>query len=333
MCAKTKRVMMLAELDDQQEADLYLLLTAKEVLSTRDGKPYHRVGFRDASREIVFPIWSDSAWAGPCRDEWQPGTFFKVRAVFRQTQWGPQLEILRIRPVNDEDRRNGFHPGWCLPSSRFDPQAMFDELIALAQHEIDDAGLRDLVLTIYRQNRETLLSLPAAVRHHHAFYGGFLEHVRNVARVCLFLADRYAELYPDLQPPLSKSLILAGALLHDIGKLCELEVRPEGTAYTAAGRLIGHVVQGRDIVRQAAAEVDIDPELLLRLEHLILAHQRLPEWGSPKPPMIPEALLVHYADDLDAKMHACYAALQEEPEGGPFTAGRNALGYPLYRGP
>jgi 3'-5' exoribonuclease len=76
--------------------------------------------------------------------------------------------------------------------------------------------------------------------------------------------------------------------------------------------VIGHILQGRDVVREAAAELEIDPEVLLRLEHVVISHQRLPEWGSPKPPMTPEALLVHYADDIDAKYHQVALDVTEE---------------------
>ena len=99
-------------------------------------------------------------------------------------------------------------------------------------------------------------------------------------RTCCHLADKYGELYNDLDPPLNKDVVIAGAVLHDIGKLRELTVTPAGAEYSAAGSLIGHVLQGRDIVREAAAGRDIDPESLLRLEHVIVAHQRLPEWGA-----------------------------------------------------
>jgi 3'-5' exoribonuclease len=96
--------------------------------------------------------------------------------------------------------------------------------------------------------------------------------------------------------------------------------------------LIGHVLQGRDIVREAAAGSGIDAETLLRLEHVIVSHQRLPEWGSPKPPMTPEALLVHYADDIDAKFHTFYAILRDDAQVGPLTSNKNILRQKVYRG-
>ncbi len=123
-----------------------------------------------------------------------------------------------------------------------------------------------------------------------------------------------------------------GAILHDVGKLRELEQRPEGTVYTASGALIGHMLQGRDIVREAAAACPLPPDTLLRLEHLIIAHQRLPEWGSPKPPMTPEALLVHYADDIDAKFHMMAEVLRNDTSDGPVTSKKNALMQQVYKG-
>ena len=98
--------------------------------------------------------------------------------------------------------------------------------------------------------------------------------------------------------------------------------------------MIGHLLMGRDIVRETAAELDgrLDPETLLRLEHLIIAHQRLPEWGSPKPPMTPEALIVHYADDLDAKFYMMAAILRDDANPGPMTSSKNILRQQVFRG-
>ncbi len=326
------RPVPLCELTNDQEADFFALLTEKQELTTRDGKPYHRVSFRDAQREVNFPIWSDSPLAVQCRNEWTPGQFYKMRAVLRQSNYGAQLEIKKIRPVEDADRKEGFDPLMCQPTSRFDPIEMFAELMNIVEGQIADAALRELVTDILEQHRETLLTLPAARRNHHAFVSGYLEHVLNVARTCCQLADKYTELYNDLEPPINKDVTIAGAVLHDIGKLRELTVTPAGAEYSAAGSLIGHVLQGRDIVREAAAGRKIDAETLLRLEHVIVSHQRLPEWGAPKPPMTPEALIVHYADDLDAKLHMMVACLKDDTTPGPLTSKRNPLAQSVYRG-
>jgi 3'-5' exoribonuclease len=322
----------LSEMTNGQEADLFVLMTAKEELTTRDGKPYFKVGFRDHAREVNFPIWHDSPWGADCREAWQPGTFYKLRAVYRDTNYGPQLELRKIREVCAADQADGFTPAMCLPQTRFDMPAMFAELLSIASERIDDAPLRALVVKLLEANRESLLTLPAATHNHHAFVGGYLEHVLSVTRTCVYLADKYDDYYPEMEPRLNKGLVVAGAILHDIGKLREIEQRPQGAEYTAAGNLIGHILQGRDIVREAAAGSDLDAELLLRLEHIIVAHQRLPEWGSPKPPMTPEALLVHYADDMDAKYHMMVNILREDTNPGPVTSKKNVLYQKVYRG-
>ena len=329
-------IVTLAEMSPGQEADLFLLMTVKEELKTKAGKPYFRVGFRDSGREVSFPIWGDSPWAVDCRDGWNTGVFYKLRAIYRETDFGPQLEIRKIREVVDADVADGFDPMLCLARSRFDPQQMFSELLAIAQQRIENAALRQLVESLLTGNRAALLAHPAARRNHHAYVGGLLEHTLSVTRTCVYLADKYAEYYPQMKPPLDKGLVVAGGILHDIGKLREMDQRPEGATHTAEGSLIGHILIGRDMVREAAAAIkggaSLDAEILLRLEHLIIAHQRLPEWGSPKPPMTPEALLVHFADDIDAKYQMMVAILRDDTNPGPVTSKKNILMQQVYRG-
>lgn len=325
-------IVPLCELQNGQEADLFALLTRKEELTTREGKPYFKVGFRDSQREVVFPVWADSSFAEECRDRWTPGACYKLRAVYRETSYGPQLEIRRIRPVSAADAADGFDPGMFQPRSRFEPEAMFAKLVALAEQRIEDAELRRLVVDILQQNRGRLLTLPGASKIHHAFVGGWLEHVLSVTRTAVFLADKYDDYYPELRPRLNRGLVVAGAILHDIGKLRELVEQPLGAVYTSEGELIGHILQGRDMLREAAAGRPIDPETLLRLEHIIVSHQRLPEWGSPKPPMTPEALLVHYADDLDAKYNMIVAVMSDDQTPGPITSKKNVLQQKFFRG-
>jgi 3'-5' exoribonuclease len=334
----TMPILTLSEMAAGQEADLFLLMTSKEQLTTREGKPYFRVGFRDGTREVVFPIWDNAPWAVDCRDKWTPGAFYKVRAVYRETNYGPQLDIRKIRETCAADAADGFCPTLCLPQSRFDPRQMLDDLLGIARQEIADPAVRALVEGMLGENREALLRVPAARHNHHAFVGGLLEHTLSVTRSALYLAGKYAEYYPEMQPPLDRSLVVAGAILHDIGKIRELDQRPEGTTYTAAGALVGHLLLGRDMLREAAARRaptegwSLAPEALLRLEHLIIAHQRLPEWGSPKPPMTPEALIVHYADDLDAKFSMMVAILASDTNPGPVTSKKNVLMQHVYRG-
>jgi 3'-5' exoribonuclease len=332
MSTKTVSIVPLSQLISGQEADLFALLSTKEELTTRDGKPYFKIAFRDHAREVSFPIWNDSTWAVECRETWRPGGFYKLRAVYRDTNYGPQLDIKKIRATVDADAADGFDPLMCQPQTRFDPGEMFDELLTIARERIDNPALRGLVLDLLEDNRGELLCLPAATRNHHAFVGGWLEHVLSVTRTCAALADKYDAYYPDLKPRLDKGLVVAGGILHDIGKVREIRQEPQGAVYTAEGTLIGHMLQGRDMVREAAVGRGLSAETLLRLEHVVISHQRLPEWGSPKPPMTPEALIVHYADDLDAKIQMMYAALRDDATPGPMTSKKNTLYQQVFRG-
>jgi len=320
----------LCEMSDGQEADLFALLAAKQEATTREGKAYWRVTFRDAKREVSFPIWADSPHLEACRETWQPGEFYKLRALYRETSFGPQLEIRRIRAVTPADAADGFDAAMCLPRSQFESNRLFDAILKIAETEIGDENLRRLVIDLYRQYQEILLTLPAARRNHHAFVGGYLEHVWNVVRNAILLVDKYLADYPNHAALLSRDVVIAGALLHDIGKVQELNLTPAGAEYTAVGELIGHVLLGRDLLREAATRFPLAPETLLRLEHIIVSHQRLPEWGAPKPPMTAEAILIHFADDTDAKLQTAFAALSDGS--GAFTTSRNPLQYKLFRG-
>jgi 3'-5' exoribonuclease len=319
----------LCDLSDGQEADTFALLSQKSEQVTREGKSYWRVTFRDAKREVTFPIWNNSPLYDACSTQWKVGSFYKIRGQYRETSFGPQLEIRNIRLATAEDKKDGFDEWMCLPRTKFDPEQMFTELLELAKTEVRDEKLAALIAELLAQHQDVLLTLPAARRNHHAFLGGWLEHVLSVTRNAIFLADRYSRDYPEL--PLSRDIVVAGAILHDIGKVYEMTTTAAGAEYSPSGELIGHILLGRDMVRAAAARLGIGGETLLRLEHIVVSHQRLAEWGSPKPPMTPEAILVHFADDVDAKFQTVYAALMEKGD-GPFTSGKNPLGYKIFRG-
>ncbi len=141
MPAKTVPMTLLAEMAPGDVGDMFLLMTVKEAATTRDGRPYFKVAFRDAGREVSFPIWEDAAFSSACRDEWEVGAFYKVRARYVETNFGPQLEIEKIRPVQPADERDGFDPLMCTPQSRFDPEEMVAELVGLVRRHVTDAAL------------------------------------------------------------------------------------------------------------------------------------------------------------------------------------------------
>ena len=146
----------LSQMVPGQEADLFVLMTVKEQLTTREGKPYFKVGFRDSGREVSFPVWDNSPWAADCRERWSPGMFYKLRAVYRESNYGPQLDLRKVREVCAADAADGFDPTMCLPQSRFDPQQMFDDLLAVAREQIAAGPLRNLVESLLVENRAAL---------------------------------------------------------------------------------------------------------------------------------------------------------------------------------
>jgi 3'-5' exoribonuclease len=328
------RIYKLSELKPGAQADCFVLLSAKDRATTRDGKPYYRVTFRDAARSAVVMVWSDSPWFEGCDGAWKIGSCYKLRCRYVESSYGAQLELERLRLVEEADRRDGFDETLLVKSTRFDIAAMSSELLSIAQTRIEPEPLRRLVVGILEEHADAIKRAPAAKQNHHAYAGGFLEHVLSVTKNALFFADKYAADYPNMQPPLNKSLVIAGAILHDIGKLIELEFRMDGTRRTAEGELIGHILLGRDMVRELGQKIpDLDRETLLRLEHVIVAHQNLPEWGSPIAPHTPEALLVYFADDVDAKFHMLAGSLEGDfTSDEEFTPRDNALRRSIFRG-
>lgn len=327
----------LCELTPGQQADFFALLAEKTRGTTREGKPYFLCRFRDARRGVAFMVWQDGSWFEACERDWQVGQFYKLRAVYGEHErYGPQLiEVQAIRPVADADSADGFDPLAFVEHSRYDAAAMFADLKTLATNHIADEPLRRLVLTLLDRHGEAFQRLPATRDRFYPFAGGLLEHTLSVTRSCLQLAERYTAHYTELRPPLNRDLIVAAAILHDMGRVLEFGDATPGVspAYTVAGRMVGHLILGRDLVRDTARELgDINPELVQMLEHIILSHLVLPEWGSPRLPLVPECLILHHADDLDAKLEMYARCLSRDRSEGPFTERDPVLNRHLFKG-
>ena len=312
----------------------FALLAERIKSTTREGKPYYQCRFRDNRRTVALMVWADSKWYAFCERDWAEGEFYKLEVVYGEHErYGPQIELRQIRPVTDADHAAGFNPSDFVQASRFDRDAMFQELRELANGEIADVPLRRLVLTLLDRHEPRFKLLPATLGKFHPFAGGLLEHTLAVTRNCLHLVDRYRAYYQELNPPLNRDLVVAGAILHDIGRVAEFGESVLAPEPTVAGRLFGHLFLGRDLVRDAARELgDVDPQLLELLEHLIVTHLTLPEWGSPRLPLIPEVLILHHLDDLDAKLEMYVRCLVRDTNDGPFTARDPVLNRPLLKG-
>ena len=316
-----------------QPVDFFALLAERNKGTTRDNKPFYTCRFRDAGRMASTVIWSNSARFDVCETEWKEGQFFKIRATYHEDErYGHVLELANIRQATDADRADGFDPGELVDHSRFDSATMLLELRGLIEELIRDVPLRRLVLTLVDRHAPQLRSVPATQSKFYPFAGGLLEHTLSVTKTCLLLADRYVEYYNALKPPLNRDLLIAAAVLHDLGRAVEFEDEL-GLHLSVPGRMFGHLMLGRDLVREAAREQDdLNPELVRMLEHLIVSHLALPEWGSPRLPLIPEAIILHHADDLDAKLEMYVRCLTRDQTTGPFTERDPVLGKALFKG-
>ena len=304
MAATNTVVIKLSDLVHDQEAVCFAALVKKTRGTTKANHPYLKCVFRDKRVTREAALWHDHPLFAEA-DSWTEGAPFRlhVRGQFH-IRYGMQLEILAIRPAADDDASDGFDFFDLVPNSQFPPDELRKKLRVLIDRYIKLPALKTLVENILDEHESLFSRMPAAQNFHHSYTSGLLEHVWSMTRVAGFLADHYGQYYDQLDPPLNRGLVVAAAILHDIGKLRELEYHPVEAKYTKEGCLIGHVLMGRDMVREAAQRIDGFPaELLLNLEHAILAHHGKREFGSPVVPQTIEALLVSYVDDLDAKMN------------------------------
>jgi 3'-5' exoribonuclease len=278
-------------------------------------------------------IWSDGPWFEACDADWKEGAFYKIRAAYSEhPTYGSQLEIVNLRPVVAADAEDGFDPLQFVPHTPFDVEAMYRELWMLAESTIGDLTLRRLVLTVLTRVARQLKRVPASQKHFYPYAGGLLEHTLSVTHSCIHLTDKYINHYPDLDPPINRDVVIAAAILHDMGRT--LEFRDEGAVFekTIPGQLVGHIVLGRDLVRDVARELgDVPENIQTLLEHVILSHLETPAWGAARLPLIPEAIILHHADDLDAKIEMYVRCLTRDREPGPFTARDPVLGKSLYK--
>jgi 3'-5' exoribonuclease len=313
-------VSKLSELVDGQEAVCFAALVRKSRGVSKSNKPYVKCVFRDKRVEVESPLWHDSRCYRDA-DGWVEGTPFRLHVQCRHdVRFGLQLDILSARPVTEADVADGYDFFDLVPSSKFPPEVLLEKLNALIDRSIDHQALKALVRDVIERNLVLFVRMPAAQNMHHSYTSGLLEHVWSMTRIAAFLAEHYAKYYDELDPPLNRDLIVAATVLHDIGKLRELEYHPVETRYTTEGTLIGHVLMGRDMVREAAARIEGFPEeLLLRLEHAILAHHGKREFGAPVAPATLEALIVSSVDDLDAKVNMVARKAMESQNGEVFT--------------
>jgi len=313
-------VVRLSDLQDGQDAVCFAALVKKVHGTTTRDQPYYRCHFRDKRVTVEAPIWADNRFFNQA-SQWVDGLGYRlvVRGELK-AKYGMQLQIFDIRPAVAEDEAEGYDYFDLVDSSKYGFGVCYTKILDFVELHIADPSLKRLVREILADHAELFQKMPAAQMMHHGFVGGLVEHVWSVTRVCIHLANHYASYYNELNPPLNKGVIVAAAILHDIGKLRELEYSAFEAKYTKVGNLIGHILMGRDLVRDVARRIgDFPEETLLLLEHAILAHHGKPEYGAPKAPLTLEALIVSYADEIDAKINAVARGLRSTGGEDGFT--------------
>jgi len=292
----------------------FALVTRKEVREDRNGRSFVDMVVADASGSMTAKVWADSP---ALTAEFEAHDFVALRGSVKLYREQLQISIDECRRATAEDRRYGFDEALLVPSTREDVDDLWrrleramagvrrPELARLARHALEVHGPR-------------LREHPAAKSIHHAYRGGLLEHVVSMAELASAVAAHYRQL--------DRDLLLLGVLFHDLGKLRELGAMPAND-YTLEGRMVGHVVIGRDLLRESCLALgDVPDELQLHLEHLVLSHQGKKEFASPVEPMTPEALALHFIDDLDSKLNQ----LEGARAAGPGLTWIRALGRHVY---
>ena len=307
----------IADLKPGTSVSTTFLVRSKERKTARNGSAYLDLEFQDSTGTVKAKLWDcDSSDAAFEADD-----VVRVAGGLELYQGNLQLSVRKIVKCRETDIDLADY----LPHSSQNSDQLFEGLLKRIQ-QMPQGPLQTLLLNIFNDPEiaRKFRQAPAAMTFHHAFIGGLIEHVSSLVT----LGDRVCDHYPVLD----RQMVLAGLLLHDIGKIEELNFT-RGFTYSTRGQLVGHISIGVEIIHDKVRMVqDFPPELWVRLQHIILAHHGKLEFGSPKEPMFMEALVVNYLDDLDSKLEAMleqYATDKDRP--GEFTARNRPLGRELLK--
>jgi 3'-5' exoribonuclease len=289
----------ITDLQPGQPVTGIFLVSAKEVRQKKSGDPYLSLTLADKTGDIDAKMWDNVEGVLETFDR---NDFVKVHGIASLYNNRMQFTIHRLARQSDE----GVDHGDFFPASKRNRDEMLAEVLATIAGVTNPhiRGLLQAVLAIPGVE-DKFKTAPAAKTIHHAWLGGLIEHVLSLCTLCKAVAPNYPEVDLDL--------LLAGAILHDIGKIDELTYA-RGFGYSDEGQMIGHIVQGLRLVDDAARTLpDFPPKLKTLIGHMILSHHGTLEFGSPKTPVFAEAMLLHQLDNLDSKMESMRAAAAREP--------------------
>ncbi len=288
---------------ENQAVVSFFSIASKQLRSRKDGGQYLALTLGDCTGQIETRMWDNFAEAAAGLE---PGDVVKIRGEVSRYNGRLQLTLDKLRRAGADE----FELADFVPHTKKNVEELWSALVK-AVDSFTDASLQSLVRSFLDDPAfaTAFREAPAAKTLHHAWIGGLLEHVVSLIAICDLAASHYPEIHRDL--------LLTGAILHDIGKLEELRW---GTSfdYTLQGQLVGHITIGIGMIeKKLAALPEFPPKLRLLVEHMVLSHHGRLEFGSPKLPMIPEAILLHYLDDLDAKMHTIRSEFERhQAQGG-----------------
>ncbi|MCH6265277.1 MULTISPECIES: 3'-5' exoribonuclease YhaM [Neobacillus] len=288
--------------DVGEQIELYLLIKTSTKGIASNGKPFLTLILQDQSGDIEAKLWDANE-----EDEkmYAAQTIVKIHGDVQNYRGKSQLKIRQIRRTGPADAVKLEDFLETAPLSQ-------DEMVSkLTQYIFDmkNPNIQRITRHLIKKHQKAFLEYPAATKNHHEFVSGLAYHVVSM----LDLAKAISGLYPSLD----RDLLYAGIILHDMGKVMELS-GPISTVYTLEGNLLGHITIMINEIGKAAEELGINGEEVLILQHLVLSHHGKAEWGSPKPPLVKEAEILHYIDNLDAKMNMLDRAL-ERVKPGEFT--------------
>ena len=288
------------------------LVRSKEIRQKKTGEPYLSLLLGDCTGQVDAKMWDNVA---NVLDSFDRDDFVKVKGLVQIFQNRPQITIHNVRKMDAGE----IEPADYFPSSRRDLGEMWTELRATVA-AIGNPHLKALLEALLddEQIARGYRRAPAAKQIHHACVGGLIEHVLSLCALARMVAAHY--------PNIDYDLLLAGVVLHDIGKIDELNYE-RGFSYSDDGQLLGHITIALRMVEDKLRGLpDFPPRLRTLVEHMILSHHGQLEFGSPKLPQFPEALLLHYLDDLDSKMECMRALIENDRQvKGSFTTWSTAL--------
>lgn len=295
--------------------DGILLIRSIAERTSSNGKKYLDLTLCDITAEVNAKMWDNLPVPIP-----QAGEPIRLRGTMLEYNGRAQFRIDKMRPCEERDEVDLSR---LIPVAPFPAEQMFG-LIRERAEAMQDPDLRRLVLARLERAGKRILYWPAATKLHHAEKGGLLHHTSTMLRMALAVCEIY--------PTLDADLLCAGVILHDLCKITEIDADEMGMAtdYTRQGMLIGHLVQGVAELDRLGRELNINEELLQMVEHMVLSHHDLPEYGSPKPPMFPEAEVLHDLDLMDSRIFEMDQAIKAANP-GCFTERLWSLDRKLYR--